>query len=155
MKRFYSLGLCLFYLVVMSGCEKYELDRRMAELCEKDGGLKLYETVKLPTSMFDEDGYPFPGWRQRSNPNRLNSEYQLIEEKGVLKDGNSMEGEGRLLRIKWTITRKSDGKLFGEAVQYIRIGGDLIAFPHSTSKVCPLQINFTNVIRAVFIKDDV
>lgn len=44
-------------LVSLVGCEKYALDRQMAELCKKDGGLKVYETVTLPRSSFDPTGY--------------------------------------------------------------------------------------------------
>lgn len=40
-------------LASLAGCEKYALDRQMAELCKKDGGLEVYETVTLPRSAFD------------------------------------------------------------------------------------------------------
>ena len=45
-----------------SGCEKYKLDQQMESLCQQDGGNKVYEKVILPDEMFDESGYPFPGW---------------------------------------------------------------------------------------------
>ena len=32
----------------LAGCERWSLDRQMEELCKKDGGIKVYETVTLP-----------------------------------------------------------------------------------------------------------
>ncbi len=54
-----------FAALALSGCEKFALDRQMEELCKKDGGVKIYETVTLPASMFDRLGDPFPGWPSR------------------------------------------------------------------------------------------
>ena len=40
------------------GGEKAVLDRQVRELCAKDGGIKVYETVKLPAEKFNEWGRP-------------------------------------------------------------------------------------------------
>lgn len=39
-----------------SGCEKWQLDQQVRERCAKDGGIKIYETVKLPPNSFDQWG---------------------------------------------------------------------------------------------------
>ena len=46
----------LLAAVAISGCEKYALDRQMEELCKKDGGVRIFEHVKLPANRFDEHG---------------------------------------------------------------------------------------------------
>ena len=43
-------------LATLAGCEKYALDRQMEELCKKDAGLEVFETVTLPRSAFDPTG---------------------------------------------------------------------------------------------------
>lgn len=136
----------------LSGCEKYALDRQMEELCQKDGGIRVYETVKLPASMFDQNGDPFPDWRNRSVENRLGPSYRFVREETYLKQGNPVNGEGQLLRLSWKVIRKSDEKLLGEAVRYGRSGGDFILLGHFSSKGCPPQLGDATVINTVFIK---
>lgn len=141
-------------MVLLVGCEKYALDRQMEELCKKDGGIRVYETVKLPASMFDQNGSPAPGTKSREIEDRLGPSYQLVREEAYLKQGNPVKGEGQLRRTHWKITRKSDGKLLGEAVRYGRSGGDFIALGHFSSNSCPLHLGGDEpVVRAVFIKE--
>jgi hypothetical protein len=143
--------------LVLTGCEKFALDRQMEELCKKDGGVKVYETVTLPVSMFDQWGDPFPGWRakvlQGKPEERLGSEYRYVVETIYLKQGDPLKGEGRLDRTSERIYRRDDGKLIGEAISYGRSGGDFIAYAHPTSKSCPVAQSESDLIRSVFIKN--
>lgn len=146
----FSFALTTLWL---SGCEKYELDRRMEELCKKDGGIRVYETVKLSASMFDQNGDPFPGWRGRPDEERLGKEYRLVRTTTILKDGEPMRGQGQLSRYEYRTVRLADQKILGEAVSYGRSGGDFLAVGHFTSKGCPEKLGVpTSLIQAVFIK---
>lgn len=138
MKIIFKLLRILIVLALVTGCaEKYELDRKMEELCKKDGGVKIYETVKLPPEMFDKDGYPFPGWRNRLNKeDRLSEDYLYIHERKVLKDGDIFKGEGRLTRIDLKIIRKVDNKILAEHITYLRAGGDGFVIGHPTGNSC-------------------
>jgi len=138
--------------LLLSGCEKIALDRRMEELCKKDGGVKIFETVTLPPEMFDQWGDPFPGWRGRKLEDRFGSEYRYVIEIVDIKQGDALNGEGKLRRFATRIYRRSDSKLMGEAISYGRTGGDFIAFAHPTSKSCPARQSESDVIRAVFLK---
>jgi len=120
-----------------AGCEKYALDRQMKELCERDGGSRVFETVELPAHMFDESGYPFPGWRKRPDENRLGINYIYVRKEKIIKNGNPLKGEGRLRRVQVKIIRKSDSKILGETVGYFRAGGDGVVIGHHTSNSCP------------------
>lgn len=131
------------------GCERYSLDRQMEELCAKDGGVKVYETVTLPAEMFDQNGDPFPGWRSRPESQRLGDDYRLVEETAYLKQGDPLKGEGRLTRYQSRVIRKADGKVLGEGVMYGRSGGDFIIVDHFSSKACGES---RGVIRSVFRK---
>lgn len=138
--------------LALAGCEKFALDRQMEELCKKDGGVKVYETVTLPPEMFDQWGDPFPGWRGRKPEDRLGSDYRYVVARTYLKSGDPLKGEGRLTRYSVTIQRNADGKLLGEAISYGRSGGDLIAYAHPTSKSCPAEQSESDLIRTVFLK---
>lgn len=135
-----------------SGCSKIWLDWQMEALCKADGGVKVYETVKLPPEMFDQYGDPFPGWRQRKPEDRLGAEYIYERTETILKDGDPIEGEGRLVRIVRRVLRDADLKLMGVSVTYARSGGDFIAYAHFTSKVCPADQKSTDLIHAIFIR---
>ena len=144
-------------VLLLTGCEKFALDRQMEELCAKDGGVKVYETVTLPPEMYDQWGDPFPGWRKKvlqgKPEERLGSEYRYVVETVYLKQGDPLKGEGRLDRTTTRIYRRADNKLLGEAVSYGRSGGDFIAYAHPTSKSCPTyKTDDEWVIKSVFLK---
>jgi hypothetical protein len=143
----------MLMLALLSGCEKYALDRQMEELCKKDGGVKVYETVTLPPEMFDQWGNPFPEWGTRTLENRLGPDFLLITDKATLKNGEPLKGDGRLTRYTEKIYRRADGKLLGEAVEYGRSGGDFIVIEHPTSKHCPVLLSVREtLIGSTFLK---
>jgi hypothetical protein len=151
-KRFY-VGVCVIAFCLLTGCEKVFLDRQMEALCKSDGGVKVYETVTLAPTMFDNLGDPFPGWPNRSTEDRFGSDYRNLVETVLLKNGDPQKGEGRLARTSQKILRRVDGKLLGEAVTYYRSGGDFIPYAHPSSNSCPVYPNVTDtVVRAVFLK---
>jgi len=145
----------IFTVIALSlgGCEKFALDRQMEELCKKDGGVKVYTTVTLSSEMFDNLGHPFPGWPNRSQEERLGSDYRYVVERVILKQGDAMKGEGELRRTVERVFRRSDNKLLGEQISYGRSGGDFIAFAHPTSKHCPvIQSDSEGLIKSIFRK---
>ncbi len=155
-QRFAYIGV-LVSTLILSGCEKYFLDRKMEELCKVDGGVKIYETVTLPPEMFDQWGGPFPGWNDRSSKDRLGQEYGYEYKSTQLKKGDVDGGEGALRRIEVRIFRRSNGKLLGEGIFYGRTGGDSIVArllgSHPSSKACPNAQSEGDVLRGVFIQE--
>lgn len=153
-KRIVLAGAIVIAGFGLSGCEKAALDRQVEELCRKDGGVKVYETVMLPPEMFDQDGNPFPGWRARPLEDRLGPEYRYLRETSILKDGDphKLLSEGVLRRNSEKIIRVSDSKLMGESVVYGRTGGEAILLGHPSGTMCPtLKSADETLIRSVFI----
>jgi hypothetical protein len=129
-------------LVCLAGCERYSLDRKMEELCKKDGGVKVYETVTLPASEFSPEGLPLYKYQTlaKSREDYLGPDYRYVEEVVILvgKDADIEKGEGRLTRRHTAIYRRSDGRLLGESVSYGRGGGDGFMFGFAPSgNHCP------------------
>ena len=156
MNSFFEKALLFCAILFLIGCsEKEALDHQMEMLCEQDGGSKVYEKVVLPADMFDAEGYPFPGWRDRlGKVNRLSDEYLYLEEEKIIKNGNpfSGNGEGKLWRSQQKIVRRSDSKLLGEFVGYYRAGGDgRLWFGHPSSNYCP-KGSGVPIEKQVFIK---
>jgi hypothetical protein len=109
-------------LLIVAGCErtKTKLDREVDRLCAIDGGVHIYETVKLPKENFGPDGEVFPKYRGLPfDRGRYGPEYYLrSEEKALRRESPSM------YRFSVGIVRRSDGRVMGEQISYVRRGGD-------------------------------
>ncbi len=137
MRRIVAASALSIALLSLAGCERFALDRQMEELCKKDGGVKVHETVTLSPAEYDQLS------RYATAKNREYSygpeyRYVLRQEIVIGKDADPEKGQGRLSRWYSAIYRKSDNKLLGEAVSYGRTGGDGFTFGfHPSSNSCP------------------
>lgn len=121
-----GLGVFVLWLFFWPS-EKDHLNAQMAELCKIDGGVKIYERVKLPAEMYNEwGGLKNKKFVRQNNKDLMliGSDYILIEESVDIKKGDPLKGEGWLLRSHSEIRRITDNALLAEAVQYGRAGGD-------------------------------
>lgn len=133
--------------LLLAGCEKARLDKQVKELCAKDGGVKVYETVKLPPERFDQWGMVTP-YDPTQKENALGPEYVFKREINYLRKGNP-----DMFRMHTQLIRRSDGKLLGESVFYKRGGGDLPGPWHGSSFMCPELSVANDVIRQIFVKE--
>lgn len=131
-------------LALLGGCERWALDRQMEELCKKDGGIKVYETVTLPASDFSQWGEPMGRYihTAKSEEDRLGPDYRYVTERKFIV-GNLQtradHGEGTLVRWHFSVYRRADNKLLGEEVRYHRGGGDGFTFGFQPSgQSCPV-----------------
>ena len=133
--------LTLFLATVcITGCKAYVpgqsayWDERIQGLCEKDGGIVVYETVRLtgdeyaalggrskglsiPTKSTWKPGFPYLRERHETTLHKQSPEVVRSEER---------------------IVRVSDGKVLGTTVHYWRRGGDLpTGLGHESYFICP------------------
>ena len=163
LKRIHWISFGVLFAVWVlsgSGIEKYKLEYQMKQLCKKDGGVKIYETVKLPPEKFNEFGDPFfgpfPPGTGKFIEGQFGPEYRYITEHVDLKKGDVFKffSEGELSRNSAKIIRVSDGKLLGESVVYGRGGGETILLWHPSGHSCDyFGIGKESLIRSVFIKN--
>jgi hypothetical protein len=126
----------------------------MEKLCRFDGGVRIYETVTLPPHMFDDNGYPFPGWRVGPASQPLGRDYELRQEIEYLKRGDPVQGEGLLVRFRSQVISRAEGRILSEAVGYARSGGDFIVLGHFSSRLCPTDLGLpTTLLRETFIRE--
>jgi hypothetical protein len=128
------------------GGEKAMLDQQVRELCAKDGGIRVYETVKLPADKFNQWGNVDVRSKEYAKPT---DEYYLEFETYYYRSGNP-----QVSRNQARIIRRSDGRILGESITYGRGGGDLPGPWHGTSFTCP-QIptqGMPNLENSVFLK---
>jgi hypothetical protein len=120
MKTLISLLLLLpLATACASGPSKAELDAEVKRLCAIDGGVKVYETVKLPADKFNQWGQ-INFYRPTQGENALGPEYIYTSE-----DDYYIKGNPAMIRYRHQVIRRSDDKVLGEAISYGRGGGDL------------------------------
>lgn len=111
--------------------EIWWVNQQVKELCAKDGGVKIYETVRLSPEKYDELKrvnfiLPNKTWLKPTDEYYRDSEDQWIK-----------KTRPKLLRIYTRIVRRSDGRVLGEFVRYGRGEGGLPGPWHGSSFSCP------------------
>lgn len=148
-KEMKSLAAIVALGLLLSGCEKTRLDDQIRELCAKDGGVKVYEQIKLPADAFDERRVP-SFYKPTAGENALGPEYIFKENKQYYRKGNP-----EMWRTHREIVRRSDSKVLSEETIYIRRGGDgPIPLPmHDSSFICP-SAKDRGLIEKTFVKSN-
>lgn len=147
MKTTTLLLIVVSLLPLLAGCEKARLDQQVKELCAKDGGVKVYETVKLSPERFDQWGMVKP-YDPTQGDRALGSEFVFKRDTTYFRKGNP-----DMFRMHTKVIRRSDGKLLGESVFYKRGGGDMPGPWHGSSFMCPELSVSNDVLRQVFVKE--
>jgi hypothetical protein len=124
-----------------SGPSKRELDAEVDRLCAIDGGIKVYETVKLPAEKFDKYGQIRVPAKWLAKPE---DEYYYESSTNYLIKGNP-----ELRRYDHKLYRRSDNKIIGESIRYSRVGGDIPGPWHHSSFTCPQG---SDLVQSIFIK---
>jgi len=129
----------------IGGCarEKDRLDEEVRQLCAKDGGIKVYEQIKMPPEMFDNFGVLVLPDATDVQP--LGGRFVLKEETKYYRTGNPSSRQEHV-----QIIRSSDGRVLGEFTSYHRVGGDLPGPWHDSTFVCPPDIGTALLKRSVF-----
>jgi len=146
MKSLATLLIAVSMLPLLSACEKARLDEQVKELCAKDGGIKVYETVKLPADRFDQWGKVQIPSKEKA---KADDAYYIEWEISYLKKGNPS-----LWRSHHRVVRKSDSKLLGESIMYARGGGDPPGPWHGSSFKCPEPTQGPSLESVVFSKGE-
>ncbi len=138
-----GIGAASWLLWIAVG-ETWMLDRQVRELCAKDGGIKVYETVPLPPEL--EDGYGGIRLPTKEKLKRTDKFY-YTRERIYVRDRNP---------VIWMsisrIYRKIDNKLLGKSVSYTRRGGGVPGPWHESSFRCPKK---QGLERNIFIKEKI
>jgi hypothetical protein len=123
-----TVGIYGWFLWVAVGRNMW-LDYQVREMCAKDGGVKIYETVFLPPERFDKYGNVNIQFKKYSKPE---DEYYYESETYYYLKGNP-----QMTRNLYRIIRRLDGKVMGEKTYYSRGGGGLFGPWRGSGFECP------------------
>lgn len=141
-----GLAFALALATLLPGCEKWQLDAQVRELCAKDGGMKIYETVALPADQFDQWGV-LKGFRPTEREGSLGPDYSYVNETTYIRKGNP-----EMSRSHTSVVRRRDGKVLGEIVRYSRRGGDAPGpWADSYFSCPPIDPSQPDLLRRVFV----
>ncbi len=119
------ITLILICLVVLSyiytELNKVYWDRKVRALCEKDGGVTVYETVELTREDYQKLGGSNGSIPVPSETASYADQYLYLSTfaKKVIRESNPS-----VYRWEGVIYRKLDNKVFGKVISYHRGGGD-------------------------------
>jgi hypothetical protein len=111
---------------LLVGCASYaqraDWDAKVTELCRTDGGVTVYEPVRLTRREFQASGgtgesFPIP-WRAAAKPDAP----YVMDNKTVWLSRTDPE----VLRSETFIVRVNDGKVLSRLIDYARVGRDFV-----------------------------
>ncbi len=144
---FGTLVLYIWFLWIAVGRNMW-LDHQVREMCAKDGGIKVYETVELPRERFDKYGNYHISPCGFTKPK---DKYCLESKDHYYLRGNPVStGSPDFFQSIYRVIRQSDGKVLGERSSFIRRGGGLPGPWHLTSFSCPGRIS---LVKSIFIME--
>mgnify|MGYP001028039991 CR=1 FL=1 len=132
----------LLGLLWLAAGEKWLADRQVRELCAKDGGVKVYETVPLSPDRFDKYGQiRIPEKRKAKQSDEYYYEFSIDH----LRDSRL-----EIWRSHKQIYRTRGNELLGESVSYTRRGGDLPGPWIESSFSCPDGASVVDLKKQIF-----
>lgn len=148
------IGIFLFCLWQgIPAYNKWQADKLVDEMCAKDGGIKIYETVTLPKERFNQWGRFHVDDKDFARPT---DEYYTIlkitniQGRHELSDISSLS----IYQDHLTLHRAKDGKILGESTSYTRRGGDAIGPWMPSSYSCPIWLQNNDLIKKTFLKSE-
>lgn len=139
----------LLISVTLVGCmgyvpgEQSYWDAQVREMCEKDGGVTVYEIVELSEAEYRnlggvKGGLPLP------HASNKGSDHPYFYE---MFDTNIRESNPAVVRTEMLVKRRADKKLLGRSIRYVRRGGDLpTGIVADSSFGCPENTQLTSRI---------
>lgn len=144
MKKVILLLFAVLIVYATFFTEKDRLDREVKRLCAMDGGIRVYETVKLPAERFDRYGQISVPYKDNVKPG---DEYYYESSTTYLIRGNP-----ELVEYRYEVYRQFDGKLLGELINYSRRGGGMPGPWHVSAFRCPKETD-ADLKKRIFIKE--
>jgi hypothetical protein len=115
-------------------------DEQVSQMCQKDGGVTVYETVFLNEDEYRRLGGTSHGLPIPASENDRPS-YPYIREQTLTR---IREANPEVVRTEEVIKRRADQKVLARSVRYSRRGGDIpTGIAHHTSFTCPADIQLS------------
>lgn len=147
-KKLGRVVLAPFVLIALgiAYCEanKAYWDHRVKEMCEKDGGVTVFEKIYL--TKYDKKNMRL---RDVSHANQKDDYYSEFHSESI------KYGSPEILKTIFLIYRSLDKKVIGRQVDYMRVGGDMPnGVSHPSSYNCDKAGISTEIEKLIFIVEE-
>jgi len=147
-------------LVIVAGCHGYVpgaksyWDNKVNELCVSDGGLTVYQKVRVSQGEIRRHVLPTSAGRLSVATKEMahpDAPIYSIESTTTLRDANPV-----VRRTESLIVRRADQAVVAKTVYYARVGGDMpTGLSDGTSFICPnLQKMASDLHEQLFLIED-
>jgi hypothetical protein len=132
-----AIVVLIFLVIGVYEGRKAYWDSKVREMCEKDGGVTVFESVSITDEEYKhlgglKDGLPLP-WADDAKKKN----YPYFRE---IKEARLHDFNPEVVRRETLVKRRSDGSVLGKSVYYSRRGGDVpTGLFHDSSFGCPSQ----------------
>lgn len=130
---------------VLPVVKAWRADRLVDELCKKDGGIRVHETIELGGTSADKLPH-VPSKQRKQDSDRFYYVYSTSDIRG--RSGVEDIGALAVYRTEMALHRSSDDRLLAVAVGYARRGGDPVGLWHPSSYRCPAAATTDELIRS-------
>jgi hypothetical protein len=137
---------------LVAGCSAWapqqqaEFDAQVERLCAQDGGITVYEKVVLPREQLDAGGRPRIPERIDVTPG--DAYYRESENRLLLGSDEALS----LRREEIRYVRRSDAKILGRSVRYVRRGGEVQSPAQTSFHACPARAEGPSFEGAIFVR---
>lgn len=140
--------ILLLVILYYQGRKAY-WDQQVDEMCEKDGGIKIYESIVLEESEYNQykDKY---GNLSIPRVDKAPENIQYVHRYDTEFIHNS---DPIVRRDEFVVLRRYDNKVIGKQISYSRVGGDFFPIDTNSFYTCP-KVN-KNLFDAVLKENNV
>jgi hypothetical protein len=128
-------------------------DAKVKEMCNKDGGVTIYERVSVPKIDLERGVLPVgaDGQIGISLGALAHPDAPIYGERTetYLREGNPV-----VSRIEWKFVRRSDQKTVATSISYMRGGGDVPSPSQPSSFRCPDSEKQRSDLQKLFVVDE-
>jgi hypothetical protein len=128
------IAAVLPFVLYVEGRKAY-WDKKVAELCEREGGIKVFRPVEM-------DRNEYSALLNRQNQIELPSDRSASPDAKYVHSTKTeylVRGHLEVRRYVTQVLRRPSSEVLSEKVAFSRVGGDFLAIDHSTSFSCPGQ----------------
>jgi hypothetical protein len=149
-------AVIIAFFILWQGVPAFNIwraDKLVDELCAKDGGIKIYETVTLPKERFNEYGqFVIPPDKRYLKPN---DEYfmQIITET-VIGNNDYVSLLPRVRKDHVSIIGVKDNRKLAEYISYGQRNGEAMGFSLTQAGYSCPKVSDLDLIAKVFIKEN-
>lgn len=120
--KYLLVSLATLSLIACATPVRVLYDKEVDRLCAFDGGVKVFETVRLPATAFNLYGN-LKHVKLLDGESALGPEYRYVRKREYLR-GRPDSSTPALIRSEAAVYRRTDSRLLGTYTNYIRTGGE-------------------------------